>query len=149
MLERATFGAGCFWHVQAVFDKLPGVASSLVGYEGGEGEGVYGSAERRGHAEVVEVKFDSKKISYKKLLDVFWKEHDPTALNRQGLDIGKRYRSVIFYHNAKQKVAAEKSRIELNAKSKKEIVTEIVKAGKFYEAEEEHQKYFEKHGKVC
>lgn len=148
-MRKATFGAGCFWHVQAVFDKLNGVVSSRVGYEGGVGRGGYENVEEEGHVEVVEIEFDPKKISYGELLDVFWEEHDPTSLNRQGADVGKRYRSVIFYHDAKQKDEAMKSSVKISKEIGKKIVTEIVKADKFYEAEEEHQKYFEKHGKVC
>jgi peptide-methionine (S)-S-oxide reductase len=145
MKEIATFAAGCFWHVQEIFDNINGVISSRVGYTGGNDECDYDSSEKKGHAEAVEVIFDSEKVSYGDLLKVFWKEHDPTSLDKQGGDVGRRYRSAIFYHSDNQKKAIEKSL----AAMQKNIVTEVSKAGKFYEAEEEHQKYNEKHGKVC
>jgi peptide-methionine (S)-S-oxide reductase len=146
--------------VQAVFDKLKGVVSSRVGYEGGKRKSGYDDAESAGNAEVVEIEFDPERISYERLLDIFWKEHDPTSLNRQGLDFGRRYRSVIFYHDEEQKkkakISMEKAEKRLKGRgffSKffggKKIVTEIVKARKFYEAEEEHQNYYKKHGKTC
>lgn len=148
MKEVATFGMGCFWHAQSVFDCLDGVLSSRVGYSGGK-RGGYEDAEEFGNAEVVEVTFDSSKISYGELLEVFWREHDATSVDRQGLDVGKRYRSVIFYHSEEQKRIAERSRDEAEKRLGEKVATEIVAAGDFYEAEEEHQKYFEKHGKVC
>ncbi len=160
MIEIAVFGAGCLWHVQDVFDGLDGVVSTRVGYSGGRGNSGYGGIEDSGHAEAIEVKFDSKRISYRKLLDVFWREHDPTLKNRQGLDIGSRYRSVIFYGNDKQKREAMESRERVKKRLLgnrgffsnllgERIITEIVKMGKFYEAEEEHQDYYKKHGKTC
>ena len=149
MKETATFAAGCFWHVQETFDNVSGVVSSRVGYSGGEGEGDYEGSEGRGHAEAVEVVFDSRLVSYDKLLKIFWEGHDPTSLNRQGLDFGNRYRSAIFYHCLKQKKAALESLRVAQKEFKGAIVTEIVPASRFCEAEEEHQKYYEKHGKVC
>ena len=143
-MKRATFGAGCFWHVQAVFDKLDGVVSSKVGYEGGVGSGGYEGAEEEGHAEVVKIEFNPEKISYGELLNVFWEEHDPTSLNKQGADVGRRYRSVIFYHDEEQRLEAEKSKENVERELDKKVVTEVVEAGEFYEAEEEHQKYLEK-----
>ena len=155
--ELATFGAGCFWHVQHAFDQIPGVKTT-VGYMGGEeAQKQYSYEEvcsgRTGHAEVVQIEFDPKKIPYSELLKVFWKGHDPTQLNRQGLDIGKQYRSVIFYHNeAQKKIAlaskrAEQQKLDRRRKLfKKKIVTEIKAAGKFYKAEAYHQKYLEKRG---
>jgi peptide-methionine (S)-S-oxide reductase len=160
MVEVAVFGMGCFWRAQAVFDGLRGVVSTRVGYAGGTGEVRYREAEEEGYAEVVEVKFDLKKISYRELLDVFWREHDPTSKNRQGLDVGERYRSVIFYGDDSQRKKAEVSRKRLDRKLKEKgffsrllgkgkTVTEIVPLIKFYEAEREHQDYYKKHGKTC
>lgn len=149
--EKAIFGAGCFWHVQAEFDKIKGVISTRVGYAGGDESYDKLSYEEvcsdtTGHAEVVEVIFDSGKVSYEKLLEVFWKIHDPTTLNRQGADIGGQYRSIILYHNQKQKRLAISSKNEIERKLWKKVVTEIMPAGKFYPAEEYHQKYLEKKG---
>jgi peptide-methionine (S)-S-oxide reductase len=142
--EKATFAAGCFWHVQFTFDKIPGVVSTVVGYIGGTGNASYENAEEKGFAEAVQIKFNPKIISYKELLEYFWSEHDPTSLNHQGNDIGKRYRSAIFYHSKEQKQQAEKSKEKLQEKLKNKIVTEIVPAKEFYKAEEYHQKYLEK-----
>src|SRR3989344_3323749 len=153
MTELATFGAGCFWHVQEAFDRVPGVVKTEVGYMGGETNNpTYKDVctDETGHAEVCQVEFDPKKVSFEKLLDVFWDIHNPTQLNRQGLDIGKQYRSAIFYHSDEQKKVAEKSKDEIE-KAKKhsgKVVTQIVPAAKFFKAEEYHQKYNEKHGKV-
>ena len=152
-LEKATFGAGCFWHVELVFSKLNGVISTRVGYMGGD-DNKYGNpnyemvcTDKTGHAEAVEVTYDPKKTNYRKLLDVFWKNHNPTELNKQGPDIGTQYRSVIFYHNEEQKKEALKSKEEMQKKfGSRKIVTQIVKASKFYIAEEHHQKYLEKRG---
>jgi len=144
--EQATFAAGCFWHVQYTFDKEPGIISSIVGYAGGQGVPNYETAEEKGFAEAIQIKYDPKIISYGKLLEIFWDEHDPTSLNRQGVDVGKRYRSAIFYHNEKQKSLAQKSKKEKQIDFNGPIVTQIVKAEKFYSAEEYHQKYFQKHG---
>ncbi|MBI4145501.1 peptide-methionine (S)-S-oxide reductase MsrA [Candidatus Woesearchaeota archaeon] len=151
--ELATFAAGCFWHVQWSFDQVKGVVSTRVGYTGGHTvnpsyDDVCSDA--TGHAEAVEITFDPSKVSYGQLLDVFWKEHDPTTPNRQGPDVGSQYRSAIFYHNDSQRKTAERSRDAHQKTSDKRIVTEIVKSGPFYAAEEYHQKYFQKTGKrVC
>ena len=149
------FGAGCFWGVQYNFDQVKGVVETEVGYAGGHTENpTYKEVctDKTGHAEVVHLLYDSGIVSYEELLKVFWENHDPTTLNRQGPDRGSQYRSVIFYYDDEQKELAEKSKEELD-KSKKfmgQIVTEIVKATQFYKAEEYHQKYFEKTGqKVC
>ena len=153
--ELATFALGCFWHVQEVFDDIPGVVSTTVGYSGGDLKNptYYDvSSGKTGHAESIEVTFDPKKTSYEKLLDVFWSNHNATTLNRQGPDIGSQYRSIIFYHNEKQKKLAQKSlkKLEKSKKYSNPIVTEIVSAKKFYEAEEYHQKYIAKTGfKTC
>ena len=147
--ERAIFAAGCFWGVEAAFRELKGVASIAVGYTGGKTKSpTYEQVctGKTGHAEAVEVVFDPSKISYSGLLRVFWKIHNPTTLNRQGPDVGSQYRSVIFYHNDTQKKAAEKSKKEKQKELVKKIVTEILKAERFYEAEEYHQKYADKHG---
>lgn len=148
---KATFGAGCFWHVEDLLSKTKGVKSTAVGYTGGQlpnpsYEEV--CTDKTGHAEVVEVEYDPKEISFEDLLDVFWNNHNPTTLNRQGPDVGIQYRSAIFYHNDEQKEVAEKSKEELEKSGKfdKPIVTQIVPASTFYKAEEYHQKYFKKHG---
>ncbi len=150
--EKATFGAGCFWGVEDVFRKLEGVRDTQVGYAGGDFDhpsyqdvcsGV------TGHAEVVEVTYNPKIISYTDLLDIFWNIHDPTTLNRQGPDIGTQYRSVIFYHNSKQEELAleSKKNLEDSSRYEREIVTKIKPAGKFWRAEEYHQQYIEKTGR--
>ena len=148
--EKAIFAAGCFWGVEDVFYNTPGVVETRVGYTGGDfenptHEGV--SSHKTGHAEAVEVTFDPKIISYEKLLAVFWQIHDPTSLNRQGADIGSNYRSAIFYLDDDEKQKAQKSKEDLqkSKKFKAPIVTEISKAGKFWSAEEYHQKYFLRH----
>lgn len=150
-MEKATFGAGCFWGVEAAFRCLQGVVSTAVGYSGGTLENpTYQDvcSDRTGHAEVVEVVYDPSVVSYDALLEVFWGNHDPTTLNRQGPDVGTQYRSVIFYHNEAQKAAAEISMQNLrnSGQYKKAIVTEIKPATKFYRAEEYHQRYLEKRG---
>ncbi|MDD4909553.1 MAG: bifunctional methionine sulfoxide reductase B/A protein [Candidatus Omnitrophica bacterium] len=149
--ETAVFAAGCFWGPDEVFRTTPGVISTRAGYTGGRTkdpayEDV--STGRTGHAESVEVEFDPRKVSYERLLDIFWSMHDPTTPNRQGPDIGTQYRSVIFYRGPRQKLAAEKSKekLEKSGKYKDPIATEIVAAGEFYPAEEYHQKYFQKRG---
>jgi len=153
--EKATFGAGCFWHVESAFRKVKGVLNTAAGYMGGTLKNpTYEEVctDKTGHAEVVQVEFDPKQVSYEQLLDVFWKIHDPTSLNRQGPDTGTQYRSAIFYHNEEQKTAAIKSKekLEKSGKYKKPIVTEILPSKEFYKAEEYHQKYLEKRGlKVC
>jgi peptide-methionine (S)-S-oxide reductase len=147
----ATFGAGCFWHVQEAFRKIKGVAKTTVGYMGGTLKNpTYEDVctDETGHAEVVQVEFDAEQVSYDKLLDVFWSIHDPTQFNRQGADVGTQYRSVIFYHDDRQKEMAMKLKgiLERSGKYKKPVVTEIVKAKKFYRAEEYHQRYLMKRG---
>ena len=150
-MARATFAAGCFWGVESTFRQLPGVISTRVGYTGGQMQNpTYKDVctDRTGHAEAVEVDYDPTKISYEKLLDVFWENHDPTQLNRQGPDSGTQYRSAIFYHDPEQQSAAESSK-EKRGKSgayRKPIVTQIVPATTFYEAEDYHQQYLEKRG---
>lgn len=148
-MEIATLAAGCFWHVQDAFMNLPGVIETAVGYTGGHTENpTYEQvcSHTTGHAEVVQVKFDPEKITYEKLLDKFWEIHDPTTLNRQGLDIGDNYRSAIFYSNDEQKKQAENSRNRIQAKYKDKVVTQIAPLGPFYKAEEYHQRFYEKHG---
>lgn len=149
--EKATFAAGCFWGVEYVFSKTPGVISAESGYTGGKKEYTSPSYElvctgKTGHAEAVNVVFDPAKTNYKKLLAVFWKCHNPTTLNRQGPDLGTQYRSAIFYHSENQKKEAIASRDALQKKLPEKIVTEISAAGPFYRAEEYHQKYAERHG---
>ena len=144
---KATFGAGCFWNIEDVFEKTKGIVKTKVGYSGGKLKNP--SYEKvctgkTGHVEAVEVIFDKDKISYENLLNIFWKIHNPTTKNRQGLDIGTQYNSVIFYHDAKQKALAESSKKEIQKKSDKKIVTKIKKAINFWHAEEYHQKYIEK-----
>ncbi|HEY9869552.1 MAG TPA: peptide-methionine (S)-S-oxide reductase MsrA [Candidatus Obscuribacterales bacterium] len=150
-MAKATFGAGCFWGVEAAFRRLKGVVSTAVGYAGGTLENpTYEDVctDTTGHAEVVEVDYDPDKVSYEELLDVFWKTHNPTTLNRQGPDIGRQYRSVIFCHTPEQLAAAEASRdkLERSGRYKDRIVTEIKMAPRFYRAEEYHQRYLEKRG---
>lgn len=150
-METAIFGAGCFWGVEAAFRELDGVVSTRVGYTGGSLDNpTYRDvcSGRTGHAESVEVTYDPAKISYDKLLDVFWEIHNPTTLNRQGPDVGSQYRSVIFFRNAEQQAAAQASKEKLSRSGKysRDIVTEIAPASTFWEAEEYHQQYFEKTG---
>ena len=148
---KATFGAGCFWHVEDLLSKTKGVKSTKVGYVGGQlPNPTYEEVctAKTGHAEAVEVEYDPNEISYEELLDVFWNNHNPTTLNRQGPDVGIQYRSAIFYHNDEQKEIAEKSKQTLDKSRQFEnpIVTKIVPTPTFYDAEEYHQKYFKKHG---
>jgi peptide-methionine (S)-S-oxide reductase len=148
---KATFGAGCFWHVEDLFRKTKGVTSTKVGYTGGNlTNPTYEEVctDKTGHAEAVEVEYDPNEISYDELLEIFWNNHDPTSLNRQGPDVGIQYRSSIFFHDDSQKQTAQKSKEKLNSSGKfsKSIVTEIVPSPEFYKAEEYHQKYFQKHG---
>ena len=148
-IETATFGGGCFWCMEAVYERLPGVLSVTSGYAGGHTANptyheVCGGD--TGHAEVTQIKFDATKISYAQLLDVFWQAHDPTTLNRQGSDEGTQYRSIILYHDEKQKLIAEKSKLAAQQNFFKPIVTEIVPLTKFYSAEDYHQGYFDAHG---
>jgi peptide-methionine (S)-S-oxide reductase len=147
MTERATFGAGCFWGVEAEFRKVEGVVDATVGYSGGALENpTYKDvcSGTTGHAEVVEVEYDPSKVSYEELLEVFWENHDPTTLNRQGPDMGTQYRSAIFFHTPEQEAAARASKERAQDRFKKPIVTEITPAAEFYRAEEYHQRYFEK-----
>jgi peptide-methionine (S)-S-oxide reductase len=144
--QIATFGGGCFWCVEAVYVRLPGVISVTSGYSGGHTENpTYRQVCNgdTGHAEATQIVFDPAKISYDKLLAVFWQAHDPTTLNRQGADEGTQYRSVIFYHDEKQKLLAEKSKLAAQADFKSPIVTEIAPFKKFYPAEEYHQGYYD------
>jgi peptide-methionine (S)-S-oxide reductase len=151
MSELATFGAGCFWGVEAAFRRLPGVTDVTVGYAGGHTTNpTYKDVctDETGHAEVVQVEFDPAKISYKQLLDAFWQLHDPTQLNRQGPDSGSQYRTAIFFHSPEQEAEAKASKAALDASGnfRRPIATEITPAGKFYRAEAYHQRYLEKRG---
>ncbi len=151
IMEKATFGAGCFWGVEAEFRQVKGVVSTAVGYEGGTSlNPSYRDvcSHKTGHAEVVEVDYDPSRVSYEELLKVFWENHDPTTLNRQGPDFGSQYRSVIFYHTPQQQAAAEASKEKLasNGRYRRSIVTQIVPASIFYRAEDYHQQYLEKRG---
>ncbi len=148
-LETATFGAGCFWCSEAVFQRLKGIHSVVSGYSGGHVKNpTYQqvSSGWTGHAEVIQLTFDPSQISYAQLLEVFWKTHDPTTLNRQGPDFGTQYRSVIFYHSPQQKQVAEETIAELNQAGiwKNPIVTQVVPVGSFFVAEDYHQSYFKK-----
>jgi peptide-methionine (S)-S-oxide reductase len=151
--KRATFGAGCFWGVEAVFRQVEGVTATEVGYAGGHTDNPSYEdvcSHTTGHAEVVQVTYDSERVSYEELLDVFWGKHDPTQLNRQGWDVGDQYRSVIFFHDEEQREAAERSKAELGSSGKyrKPIVTKIEPAPAFHLAEEYHQRYLEKAGRA-
>ncbi len=151
--EKATFGAGCFWGVEESFRKLKGVVSTAVGYAGGTKDNPSYEdvcTDETGHAEVVEVEFDPSQINYTELLDVFWANHNPTTLNRQGPDVGKQYRSVIFYHSPEQKAVAEssKDKLEKSRRFNRPIVTQIESASRFWRAEEYHQRYLEKRGQT-
>jgi peptide-methionine (S)-S-oxide reductase len=150
-MALATFGAGCFWGVEETFRKLPGVLNTAVGYMGGTKENpTYEEVctDKTGHAEVVQVEFDPEQITYADLLDVFWNNHNPTTLNRQGPDVGTQYRSVIFYHDETQKKLAEASKQELDrsGRFKNPIVTQVEPATTFWRAEEYHQRYLQKRG---
>jgi peptide-methionine (S)-S-oxide reductase len=149
--ELATFGAGCFWGVEVAFRNVPGVKDATVGYLGGTLQNpTYRDVctGRTGHAEVVQVEYDPSVVTYDRLLDVFWENHDPTTLNRQGPDVGAQYRSAIFYHTPEQQAAAAASKAQLDASGRfrRAIVTEISPASDFYPAEEYHQQYLEKRG---
>lgn len=150
-MEKATFGAGCFWGVEAAFRKIKGVTLTSVGYLGGTFKNptyrdvCSGST---GHAEVVQVEYDPMQVSYDELLNVFWDNHNPTTLNRQGPDIGAQYRSAIFFHNPEQQTAAiaSKEKLQNSGKYSRSIVTEITPASEYYAAEDYHQQYLEKRG---
>jgi peptide-methionine (S)-S-oxide reductase len=147
-MEKATFGAGCFWGVEAAFQKIQGVKQTTVGYMDGHiNNPTYEQVctDKTGHAEVIQILFNPEEVSFEKLLNIFWEIHDPTQLNRQGPDIGTQYRSIIFYHNEGQKRLAENSKNKYQKKYNKKIVTEIKPAKEFFPAEEYHQKYLEKH----
>ena len=150
-MEKATFGAGCFWGVEAAFRQVKGVKATAVGYAGGTTKNpTYEQVctGRTGHAEVVQVDFDPAEVSYDDLLEVFWGNHDPTQLNRQGPDVGAQYRSVIFFHSPEQETAARASKEKLAASGRyrRPIVTEIVAAPEFWRAEDYHQQYLERRG---
>lgn len=143
--ELATFGGGCFWCIEAIFERLDGVKSVTSGYAGGKKENpTYEEvcSGGTGHAEVAQIEFDPRKVSYEQLLDLFWQAHDPTSMNRQGADTGTQYRSIILYHSEAQKLAAEKSKKAAAANFQSPIVTEIVPLTKFYKAEDYHQDYY-------
>jgi peptide-methionine (S)-S-oxide reductase len=143
--QQATFGGGCFWCTEAIFQMLPGVKSAVSGYAGGSTPNptykeVCGG--KTGHAEVIQIEFDPTAISYAQLLDTFWEAHDPTTLNRQGADVGTQYRSIILYHNPEQKAAAERSKATAQKHFRDPIVTEIVPLTRFWPAEDYHQEYY-------
>lgn len=149
--NKATFAAGCFWGVEEVFRKVPGVVDTQVGYTGGTTVNpTYKEvcSDATGHAEAIEITFDPAKVTYKKLVALFFKMHDPTQVNRQGPDFGTQYRSAIFYHSPEQRAVAEaaKAALSQSGKYKKPIATQILPVGSFYRAEEYHQHYFEKNG---
>lgn len=149
MFVKATFAAGCFWHVQELFDKIDGVTDTQAGYTDGDiKDPTYEQVctNRTGHAEAVQVEYDPQRTSYEQLLDVFWSNHDPTTLNAQGFDVGSQYRSAVFTHSPQQLALASESKARLagSARFSKPIVTAIKPAGSFYPAEEYHQKYFKK-----
>lgn len=151
VMAKATFAAGCFWGVEATFRQIPGVSATRVGYTGGDLKNpTYKDVctDRTGHAEAVEVDYDPAKVPYEDLLNVFWENHDPTQLNRQGPDFGTQYRSAIFYHSPEQEQAARASKqaIEESHQFSRPIVTQIVPAVTFYAAEDYHQQYLEKRG---
>jgi len=151
-LEKATFGGGCFWCTEAVFQKIKGVHKIVSGYAGGKKDNPTYQEVSSGdsaHAEVIQIEFDPDEITYKQLLDVFWHVHDPTTLNRQGPDLGTQYRSIIFYHSKEQKRTTERSKEELENSGEfiNPVTTEIKKFDRFYSAEEYHQKFFEKNPK--
>ena len=152
-MAKATFGAGCFWGVEAAFRQVKGVASTAVGYLGGALKNpTYHDVctGKTGHAEVVQLEYDPSLVSYEELLNVFWSLHDPTTLNRQGPDVGTQYRSAIFFHNAEQEAVAKasKEKLQNSGRYKRDIVTEITPASEFYRAEEYHQQYIEKRGQA-
>jgi peptide-methionine (S)-S-oxide reductase len=150
-MEKATFGAGCFWGVEETFRQIDGVTSTMVGFAGGTtASPSYKQVcyDNTHHAEVVQVQFDPSKVSYEQLLKVFWESHDPTQVNRQGPDVGDQYRSVIFYHSPEQQAAAiaSKEALEASGKHRRPIATQIEPAPAFWPAEEYHQQYLAKRG---
>jgi peptide-methionine (S)-S-oxide reductase len=150
-MAKATFAAGCFWGVEAAYRQVPGVISTAVGYEGGTLDNpTYRDVctHRTGHAEVVEVEYDPARVSYERLLEVFWENHDPTQKNRQGPDVGTQYRSAIFFHDPGQEAAARASleKLEKSGRYRKPVVTEIIPATTIWKAEDYHQQYLEKKG---
>ena len=150
MEKKATFGAGCFWGVEAAFRQIEGVTRTCVGYTGGTLDNpTYEDvcSHTTGHAEVVEVTYDPERVSYEDLLAVFWRNHDPTQLNRQGWDVGDQYRSVVFFHDEEQQDAASQSKAREQQSLSAPIVTQIEPAETFYEAEDYHQQYLEKRGR--
>jgi peptide-methionine (S)-S-oxide reductase len=152
-MKKATFGAGCFWGVELAFRQVEGVSDVAVGYSGGDyPDPTYRDVctGRTGHAEVVEVDYDPEKVSFEKLLEVFWSSHDPTTPNRQGPDVGTQYRSAIFTHNAEQQAEAlaSKAAEDASGRFRRPIVTEVTPAKTFYRAEEYHQRYLEKNGRA-
>ena len=149
--EQATFAAGCFWGVEAEFRQIPGVIATTVGYTGGRAD--HPSYEQvcshtTGHAEAVLVEYDPAQVTYDQLLDAFWQLHDPTQLNRQGPDVGDQYRSAIFFHSPEQKEVALRTKAEVQARTRGNVVTLIEPAPGFYEAEDYHQQYLEKRGRA-
>jgi methionine-S-sulfoxide reductase len=150
-VQKATFAAGCFWGVEAAFRQLPGVTRTRAGYIGGQTESpTYEQvcSHTTGHAEAVEVTFDPEQVSYEQLLEVFFSEHDPTQLNRQGWDVGDQYRSAIFFHSPEQEEAAHRAKAEAQTRRRGSVVTQIEPAPEFYEAEDYHQQYLEKRGRA-
>lgn len=152
-MALATFGAGCFWGVEVTFRNVPGVVGAAVGYMGGVvAHPTYEQVctDETGHAEVVQVEYDPARVSYERLLDVFWSSHDPTQRDRQGPDVGSQYRSAIFYHSEEQRTAAEASRAALDSSRRfaRPVATRIEAAGPFWRAEEYHQRYLEKRGRA-
>jgi len=153
-MKKATFGAGCFWGVEEAFSKIKGVIKTTVGYMGGKLKSPSYEdvcTDKTGHIEVIQIEYEPSIITYEKLLEIFWEIHDPTQLNRQGVDVGTQYKSVIFYHDEDQKKTAITSKNKINAskKFKRPIVTEIKEGETFYPAEEYHQKYFQKNQHQC
>ena len=151
MQEIATFGAGCFWGIEAAFRRVPGVLDAVSGYSGGHTQNPSYQevcTDTTGHAEVVQVTFDPEKVTYDQLLNVFWTIHDPTQVNRQGPDYGAQYRTAIFFHSPEQEAMAKKSKqaLEASGKLRRPVATEITPAGPFWRAEEYHQRYLEKRG---
>jgi peptide-methionine (S)-S-oxide reductase len=150
-MEKATFGGGCFWGIEAAFSRIPGVVSATSGYMGGKTENPSYSqvcSDTTGHAEVVQVEFDPEKVSYEKLLEAFFQMHDPTQVNRQGPDVGSQYRSIIFYHTPEQEQTINQTfqRLQESKKFSRPIATEVAPAPTFWPAEEYHQKYLERRG---